>query len=161
MGLLWVRVMNQHPLQSCSLLLALPGHARMHVHAPAARLPTSSASVGSHSCTPSHANLFNNAPNPSNRQLFTTVSQQNPSLLAELLSLLLLSMSPPTPPPLPPSAVCTAAVGWKMAWKGGLAQGCQQRHNRYTHSPSDTHCALFLALLCYFSSLLSFCLFYR
>lgn len=41
-----------------------------------------------------------------------------------------------------------------------LAQGCRQRHNRYTHSPSDTHCARLPASLCHLSSLLSFCQFF-
>lgn len=45
-------------------------------------------------------------------------------------------------------------------WGVVLAQGCRQRHNRYTHSPSDTHCARLPASLCHLSSLLSFCLFF-
>lgn len=71
-----------------------------------------SASVGPRSCSPSHANLFNNVRNPSSRQLFAIAAQyhskKNPFLFALSTPY---PTSPPTPPPLSPSAVCTAAVG--------------------------------------------------
>lgn len=38
MGLLRVKVMNQHPLQLCSLLLALADHAYMLVYVPVTQL---------------------------------------------------------------------------------------------------------------------------
>lgn len=132
-------------------------------------------SVGSRSCTSGHANLLSNVKQAHQE---TTAHQYHRRIpFSSLLNCCLSccypwhqhppppnpnpNPHPTTPPCLSPSAVCTAAVGWKMAWKWGLAQGCQRRHNRYTHSPSNTRCVLFLALLCHFSSLLPFCLFYR
>lgn len=48
--------------------------------------------------------------------------------------------------------------GGGLGWVGRGLQGCQQRHNRCTHSPSDTLCSL-STFLFYFSQMLSFCLF--
>lgn len=124
-------------------------------------------------CAPvGHANLLNNVSNPSKTRLLVITTHYHSKIPLSLQGCYLSCCYPcphphppssphPTPLPLSPSAVCTAAVGWKMACEGGLVQGCQQRHNRYTRSPSDTHCARFPALLCYFSRLLSFCLFHR
>lgn len=137
MGLLRVKVMNQHPLQLCSLLLALADHAYMLVYVPVTQLWSLSVPMVSHYSISTHAEFLNN---PSKQYQNSKVSQQKLFFsVATPQSLLLISMQPltisySTLPLLLPSAVCTAAAGWKMAWKRWLVRGCQQRHSRYMHT---------------------------
>lgn len=73
MGLLRVKVMNQHPLQLCSLLLALADHAYMLVYVPVTQLWSLSVPVVSHYCISTHAEFLNN---PSKQYQNSKVSQQ-------------------------------------------------------------------------------------
>lgn len=118
----------------------------------------------SEACIPSHANLLNNVSNPSKRQLFPITAQCHNKTSFSLQNCYL--STPPQPHSTTIVSLCSVCCsswmknGLKGGW--GVAQGCQQRHNRctHTHTHLQTHCALFLALLYYFSRLLSFCLFY-
>lgn len=84
MGLLRVKVMNQHPLQLCSLLLALADHAYMLVYVPVTQLWSLSVPVVSHYCISTHAEFLNN---PSKQYQNSKVSQQKLFFLLQHRSL--------------------------------------------------------------------------
>ncbi len=137
--------MNQHPLQSYSLLLALPGHACMHVRVPAAQLSTLSASVRSHSCIPSHAKLLNNVSHPSNRQLFTiTVQYHSKSFSlcrAAISPAAIHATSPPLHHPCLPLQCVLQQLDEKWPGRGGWRK-VASRHITDIHTHLQTHTVL-------------------
>lgn len=152
MGLLRVKVMNQHPLQLCSLLLALADHAYMLVYVPVTQLWSLSVPVVSHYCISTHAEFLNN---PSKQYQNSKVSQQKLFFLLQHRSLscwypcnLL-----PYPIQLYPSCFPLQCVlqqpDEKWPGRGGWCEAANR--DIYAHSPSDKPCitsfvVLFLCL---------------
>lgn len=145
------------------------------------------AALGPQLCGPfvpphPRADPINNESNPGKRHQNRTVSQRKALLSLPCCCYLSCRRRccrcsypchPPRHPPNSTTLVSLCSVYCSSWMKNGLgregdvgrwgvvlAQGCRQRHNRYTHSPSDTHCARLPASLCHLSSLLSFCQFF-